>query len=209
MTTNEKQQTANKITRNVAAHLRAMDEQLWQTQDCEMRGTRLFDGNGREIYLRIDSYQNPNRVEVSGSYPASEDGTRYWPSDIWEDGEKLAGPEITVATDRGAEVIAREILRRFYPRYIEIWVQLFRRAAARNKAQRRGREIGDLMQGALGADRMDDNGQSGYRYDDGPRAEFKVWGSADDPHVDLELKNLPPSLAGKIANLYRDHIDAS
>lgn len=73
----------------------------------EYPGVYLDGPAGARVYVKPD-WRNPDRIELSGTYP---DGTR----DVYPSPEYVT---IGVARDRGPAVMAREITRRLLPKYL-------------------------------------------------------------------------------------------
>jgi hypothetical protein len=77
---------------------------------------QLMLPDGVRLFLQHGGYSFNNRISVSGSWPSYTDakGSTHivTPRDVYENGQRLADPSITVAATRPVPVIANEISRR-------------------------------------------------------------------------------------------------
>ena len=88
-------------------------------------------GPGARLYIRGE-WNNRKRLAVSCGWPKNAKGEVKTPSRVYgERAARIEGrkTEITCAKDRGAEAIARDILRRLIPDYTVIYAELMAVAA--------------------------------------------------------------------------------
>lgn len=107
----------------------------------DMNNDRRFFRNGEMKFGISLDYGKPDRLNVSTwtwpGYTHMERGeiqtTTVWPHDLYD--PKEDGIDITIGANRGADVIAKEIGRRFLPEYHRIWDRCWLKA---NQYQQHG-----------------------------------------------------------------------
>jgi hypothetical protein len=128
------------------------------------------DYPGAELTVRIGSYgAERGRVCVHGSLHVGRNNSY---ETVYENGQKVDAPSITVAMDRGAGVIAREIARRMLPEYLRILALAVAQAEKHNaKADARTatmRQLAKLTGGKMPDVTREDSGRvwlGGSRHD--------------------------------------------
>lgn len=159
-------------------------------QDEEWPGSYIEHADGRKLFLRRD-WRKPERIVVDGAYPK----TGYYRPNL---------PSISVAINRGPDVIAREIERRFLPDYNEHFTKLTTQIAqgerdteARNKiAEHLAVRLGD---GATITD-SPNNAEATVRWripDSLVAGEIRLHG--DGSKATFEVRSAPFGLATAIA----------
>jgi len=80
----------------------------------------LRNAGKARIYFQFDdwAHDEPKRLSVSGYMHIGKNNSHV---EVYEKGERLTAPRITVGTARGAEAIAKDITRRFLPEYLRIF----------------------------------------------------------------------------------------
>jgi hypothetical protein len=78
----------------------------------------IVNGEGAELVIRIEEYgAKKGRVNVYGSLNIG----RHWQYEtVYENGNRVNVPDISVNPERGVEVIAKEIKRRLIPEYLRV-----------------------------------------------------------------------------------------
>jgi hypothetical protein len=77
----------------------------------------LVNGAGAQIWVRADEYDIRGRASFSGSLNIGKNG-QY--ETVYENGNRVSVPDITVALSRGPEAMAKEINRRLLPEYLRV-----------------------------------------------------------------------------------------
>lgn len=143
---------------------------------------------------------NVERAEIVGDYPRHPERGRWYPDNA---------PRIGVSITRNPEHVARDIARRFLPKFAETYDAWLATIAAHHAYKDAERATAETMRAALGlaADpraREDEPGRVELRHHtSGPYGRLEC-GPA---RVDLELHNVPPALAERIAELLAEHFD--
>lgn len=140
------------------------------------------------------------RLNISGHWPQNGDNGPIM--SLYQVGEK--SPSIEVSRDRGAAVIAREIVRRFLPEYTRIWLKCQEKINATNRHLADTEHNFRKLCKVLGIDPVkvsrhglqDQAKISVYEYFRGAGyGEITVTGSS----VDFHLRSLPLDVAEEIA----------
>jgi len=168
--------------------------------DMNRRITDLERADGLSIRLIFDGWKSLGRVNVIGIWREYPNGHSYSPEDA---------SSISVAYNRGAVIIAREIKRRFLPKYepLHFKYESARLAFILKKHTRRAMMV--TARHIVGDGRMttDPNNNDQLRL---------LAGRFDDRHLqvsycthhdgyEINLTAVPPSLASAIMELYRSH----
>lgn len=151
---------------------------------------------GRLVYLHLHTYGASNRrVSVSGRYP-SRDGAVYTGPREWgviRYDEKA--PEITVSLDRSPQAAAKDIARRFLPRYSELYAAcVARKAEADERQARRDALALELAERAGVTVRQDLNGAPGLYLKQGT---LRVY----EDRVSFEGLAVSPEVARRILDI--------
>jgi hypothetical protein len=197
------QAIAEELTESTSVHYEVVD---WKPRNANIKTEQIHlrDLFERDLYIGDDG----GRLVVTGEYPTAKDGTRYWPSEIWETGSdgvsrKLDAPRITVAGDSHPHRIASEILRRFLPDFERIHGILFDRARAKDRTDDLSAEVTEQLSSIL-------HGPTGYEDDHRVRLYESERGSIDckvyGESVDIDLRSIPAELARKVAKLFYSHL---
>ena len=111
-------------------------------------GVYLAGPDNVRIYLRVNEYRHEGKVTIGTAYP---DGwLKVYNSDI-ED------PTIYVSRDRGPEVIAREIHRRFLPKYLTNLATLTERVDGHNAHESGKADLAAELRALVGGPGMQSN----------------------------------------------------
>lgn len=130
------------LVRSIAEHL--PEWEFCPPKDDEREDLlRIRHPDGR--YFRISALDEL-RVTISGCWPRGKDGTIVGPWDLHVDFKPLR-----LAASRGPAVIAREIERRFLPRYTELWGRAKAEVAWQEEYNRQVQEARAKIGNALGA----------------------------------------------------------
>lgn len=108
---------------------------------------RLTHSSGAGIYL-CRLWNHRERVEVSGLYPKSADGS-YRPTYGYGKGHC---PEITCAIAKGAEAIAKDIGKRFMPKYWETFNWAKAQVAEYDRARKVEEDLLNRLADLLGSE---------------------------------------------------------
>ena len=143
-------------------------------------------------------WERSDRVEVTGRYP----GYKGRPVlNSYEDDF----PRITCAVDRGAEAVAREIERRFLPRYwplaekaLELAAHYERENATAGEA---ARDIAEIVGGEVSVDgqRLLDTPSVRFSKDGGGNGRMYGKMEVHGDEVNLDMSGVPVALAERIA----------
>ena len=143
------------------------------------------------IHFASGSYHMKDRIRVSGDFPKTEKGERV---DPYRYGEKRH--EITVSALKSAEQIAKDIERRFLPRYRELLKRAIEIVNQSNDYAGKCAENLQLIKG--GAPTEEELKDSALRVEEGPiYGEIRV--RAEEATV--ELRSVPVETAEKIMRL--------
>lgn len=78
----------------------------------------ITNGDGGKLYVSIEQHgAQRGRVRVSGSLNVGRNGSY---ESVYENGNRVTSPDITVNPERGMEAIVKEIKRRLLPEYLRI-----------------------------------------------------------------------------------------
>lgn len=119
------------LAQGVAKHLDGFSA---STND-DAVGVYLTHADGRQMFLHR-LWNDKSRVTVTASYPREAE-RRYH---FRDDGDRVS---ISVAMSRGAEVIAREITRRFLPAYDVVYAKVMEAARRHDEAAKDARTVAE------------------------------------------------------------------
>lgn len=108
----------NALAQETAKHL---DGFSYQPDPHCPSNARLVHDDGRALRLHSGWKTRGSRVTVAGSYPV--------PDELRDQVRGLENQEITVAVERGGQVLAREITRRLLPEYTKTYEDVLARIA--------------------------------------------------------------------------------
>ena len=149
----------------------------------------LVDGDGREIRLDGRSGMGPRgKLHVSGIYPTARGCM------------EEVRPSINVAATRAPEAIARDIVRRFLPDYLETFTKSARRDVAENERKALEAHNRKRLAAALGG-RVGENGRGPQVWTSIPGVYVKY---VQDTSICMELR-LAPDVAVKLAEWVAEH----
>lgn len=159
--------------------------------------SRTLDGpDGREILVRFD-WRHKDRATISYYLtPACQEVSS-------RDLTPWDKREISVKADRGAEVIAREITRRLFPKLDADLAEWRKRVAEHEAYEARKQTTEQIISEALG-----DAKGSGWRgnvihYGHGRTEGYGEFTASADS-VQISLRSIPVALAVQIAHVLRD-----
>jgi len=164
--------------------------------------------DGVQIFARIGGYGNEGRVSFSGSWPSykrPEGGSCVViPRDIYENGQSLESPDITVADTKTAEQIAKDIERRLLPSLRHVWLACKARCDSSTAYQDTCREIVERVAKATGgkSNVRDEWARIEYGYDTGT-AEYRGGDSDDAPHFKLTLEHVTEAQLAAVLKVLR------
>ena len=148
----EKTSDIRPLAREIAQHF----GQGWTMEEAppdwgEQVRTRayLVHEDGRRIMLLAD-WGPGGKVRVCGDY-GEDNGRRVCPRDIGAISWDETAPVINVSPHRSAEAVARDIARRFLPRYTEVWARCREKIEGRREYRRRAKENAERIAKAIGA----------------------------------------------------------
>lgn len=123
MTTTTDRPDLQDLARDVARELTALDSEAWEyvgeDADNYNHVGRVRRVNDHAAMLWIHGYgwtRDATKVEIHGDYPRAADGQYVYTN---HEDRTTKRPEIRVSWARGADTIAREIIRRMLPAYLE------------------------------------------------------------------------------------------
>lgn len=123
----------------------------WQVSDDQPTSNVRLDGPaGAGLYLRTP-YWEKGRVVVGACWPAADVNGKhetFQPYFSSYGPNPTKAPRITCAISRGAEAIAKDIVRRFLPQYLPLYEQQAERMAATLADAANKREIVDQLNAA-------------------------------------------------------------
>ena len=199
------QELREELAPQIAAALSNLLAQTWAHKPPPDRDwyTYITGPRGCGIHASVDSH-NGGRLAIIGLWPDPIRDTRgthtFYP---YKD-----RPRITVAFGRGAQAIAKDITRRFLPKYLPMWEQAVQRRDAYKNESKREQEFLDRLAAAGGAKATHEAGQPEVRIwqrgrFDEPQATATVsfYPDADNPTVELKLENIPVTSAETILAL--------
>jgi hypothetical protein len=104
------------LAQTITEELNAIDDHTWTALNGYTHLAYIQAADGRRFYLRITGYrfQLGGRLEISGSYPRKDGNYGYISS---HDNP----PEIGVTSSRPPKSLAKDIKRRFLPKFHEFW----------------------------------------------------------------------------------------
>jgi hypothetical protein len=152
---------------------------LHENEEIRREGLVYLCGpGGQRISLNVRLYESPVRIEVYGDYATGPDylGLRGIKSN--------QRPSITVALDRSAASIAKDIKARFLPEYTALFLEVGRIVFAHQSAWDLKMGVTDRLCAMAGGKR---NGPHEWR---GADVDGHVYITGESPTVDLKFDNL-------------------
>jgi hypothetical protein len=164
------------------------------SDDNGYRNLSHTDGRSFSMFVSIWG-KHDGKVSVSGN---------------WNFGDRELGisfpygksqPKISVALDRGAAVIAREITRRFLPEYDKFFAEISEMVRVHTEHRDRKTGIVGRLAAVAGAEpgRIHGHKFSVYHDSDAPHVAVEVYGT-----VTLKFDNLNEELAAYLLQVYND-----
>lgn len=169
---------------------------------CEI-GVRGGDHDGDRI--RLAKRYDEEKFSVSGVYPDEQANVErvYLPRD-------MERPSINVSPARSANTVARDINRRFLPKYRELLAYVTGEVEKSKNAERERRALADRLADALGVSRPkhdDANGRPRRSTVNIP-TDYPGWGGFETSYggktCELSLRTVDADTAVAIAKLLRD-----
>jgi hypothetical protein len=113
----------------------------------------IVNDTGAELAISTDKYHiKPGRVEISGSMFIGRNRAF---EQVYENGTRAEVPTITVAIERGVDVIVKEIQRRLLPEYLRI-LALAQTQAKRHEEKTAARQARIRKLAAISGDKVPD-----------------------------------------------------
>lgn len=192
------QELRDKLAPQIAAALSKLLAQAWVHKP-PREGywyTYIIGPGGCGIHVGLDR----GRLNIAGQWPEPIiDGCGAHTFYPYQD-----RPLITVGFSRGAQAIAKDISRRFLPKYLPMWEQMVQQRLDHIDQGKREQELLARLAAAGG---VTHNGVVVRIWErsaiDEPRATATVsfYPDSDNPTVDLKLENIPVSSAEQIMAL--------
>jgi hypothetical protein len=160
---------------------------------------RICGASGMEIRLHRLSYST--RLEVTGGYPS--DGNRHMTASCWGVYPWNSYHKIRVGAGRPVEAIAKEIRRRFLPRYKDLFVACCRKAVRNDKERAESWAVADRIAEILGVKIRGWSPQdcptvcTEYTGQEGISGKFE----SGRRGVEIKLSSVPPDVAERIAKI--------
>jgi hypothetical protein len=149
-------------------------------------------------------WNKKDRLDITGIYPQET-------HNLWLDRDEYPAPNITVAEDRGAKAIAKEIERRFLPDYRKRLAHIQQRLQDKAGARQTRETIAEQLAAILhkGADprivRNDESTTIDYSLLNEGGGYGDLYLSGDGRSLNLKLSSVPASLAEAICQLVADY----
>lgn len=196
------QELRQELAPQIAAALSELLAQTWTHAPREevSRYTCITGPDGCGLHVDLDTWPKKPRLNITGQWPKSiGDGRGRHSFYPYQD-----QPHITVAFGRGAQAIAKDISRRFLPKYLPMWEQMVEQRASYMDENKREQEVLARLAAAGGVTHKGTAVRIWERCKiDDPRATATVSFCPDkhNPTVDLKLENIPVSTAETIMAL--------
>lgn len=196
------QELQQELAPQIAATLSDLLGQTWTHAPPPERCwyTYITGPGGCGIHVSLDTRNSGGRLNITSQWPEQiNDGRGTHSFYPYQD-----RPHITVGFGRGAQAIAKDIARRFLPKYLPMWEQMLQRRAAYMDERKREQELLARLAAAGGATH---NGTEVHIWQRGkigePRATATVsfCPDKDNPTVNLKLGNIPITTAEQIMAL--------
>ncbi len=186
------------------AIVKAMNEGLpaktWTIIDHET-WTQVKGQNGDAFSLDFEGYGNQGKLKISGVYPCTNDGGYIGvPNDTPD-------PAIGVSLSRGAETIAKEIIRRFLPDYLPVLAMVQKIKQERDtraaKLAANTKALVEAFEVTFPIERPDihQNAMKHGHFHIGSHRCFSGEVRVSETTADLKLSSIPFATAHKIAAL--------
>ena len=184
------------LAQAIAEELNAIDDHTWTALNGYTHLAYIQAADGRRFSLRSTGYrfQLGDRLEISGSYPRKEGNYGYISS---HDNP----PEIGVTSSRPPKALAKDIKRRFLPKFHEFWELAQERKRRHEEYVTNQQNAGELIAEAFDGELRGERVRIGSTLDDG------YWGHVDvsgNGTVVIEMRNVPVELAVQIGRLLTD-----
>lgn len=183
------------LTKEIAQYLEGWEAIEKDVEDYAHYGKDngwLAHESGAQIHL-WRPWNRTRRVTISGSYPRSSD-EQYYPVSGYGREKR---PKITCAISRGSEAIAKDILKRLLPSYLNLYQQAQERVADYESDKASEAALMGRLGQACGI--PVDNGHRGNLRIDGDCGpvwvEIKPYG---DNAVEMSLRKVPADFAEKL-----------
>ncbi|PSL04115.1 hypothetical protein CLV30_106118 [Haloactinopolyspora alba] len=185
----------------VARELASLTDGAWSADaEIRYRGLDLYGPNGERIAILTDN--RPGRVEIYGVHDLAA---------ARQASPRLESPTITVAMNRGAATVAREIVRRVLPTYRDEMARGKAALAAHRDAIGRRDAVMESLVSRMDNPSRPSHWQSDHKAaamfgtfgKDGPRGE--VITNSDGSRMHLEVNNVDPGLARELLDVIRKH----
>jgi hypothetical protein len=158
--------------------------------------------NEAELSIRIETYgARKGRVEVSGNFHIGRN-RQFVDVREWNGSERTKLPEISVASERGAQAIAKEIKRRFLPEYLPLLAKAIARRDESNTYEDKSRAnlatLAAIVNARVPAER--DRTSTSFYHNDRAYGDIQVSGDS----VTLKLSSLSVEQAKQILALVKE-----
>ncbi|MGA2260006.1 MAG: hypothetical protein ABSH28_01070 [Acidobacteriota bacterium] len=171
-------------------------------READRRDSADIDGpDGMKLYLN-NGYWDHSRITIMGSRPQSESRNHFsvnWPDNL----------RITVAPNRPANAVAKDIGRRLLPNYREAFQKASEEIDERHQQRMAAERIANNIAGILGCEVSKNNGP-GSDFQIHPRnlrngyADIKV--SEYSNEVEINLRWISPELAERVCAALRQEV---
>ena len=168
----------------------------------DRRDSADIDGpDGMKLYLN-NGYWDHSRITIMGSRPQSESRNHFsvnWPDNL----------RITVAPNRPARVVAKDIERRLLPNYREAFQKASEDIAERHQQRMGAQRIANNIAGILGCGVAPNNGP-GCDFHVHPRNLMKGYAdirvSEYSNEVEINLRWVSPELAERVCRTLKQEV---
>ncbi len=159
--------------------------------------TQYISGpNEAELSIRIETYgARKGRIEISGNFHIGRD-RQFVDVREWNGSQRSKLPEISVAGDRGAQAIAKEIQRRFLPEYLPLLAKAIVRRNESNTYEDKTRANLATLAEIAGARVPEDRGRTTTYFTGG---DIQVSGDS----ITLKLSSLSVEQAKQILEMMK------
>lgn len=197
------QELRKELAPQIAAALSDLLAQTWVHKPPPDRGwyTYITGPGGCGLHVGLDT-RNSGRLNIVGQWPNPvRDGRGTQTFYPYED-----QPRITVAFGRGAQAIAKDITRRFLPKYLPMWEQMVQNRCDYVDARKRRGVLLARLAAAGGVTHSADQPEvriweMGKINEPRATATVSLYPDKNNPTVDLKLENIPMSAAEQIMAL--------
>jgi hypothetical protein len=152
--------------------------------------------NEAELAIRIETYgAKKGRIEVHGNFHSGRN-REFIDVREWNGSERAKLPEISVAGDRGAQAIAKEIKSRFLPKYLPLLAKAIARRDEANSYEDKTRANLTTLAKIAGARVPEDRGRTTTYFTGG---DIQVSGDS----ITLKLSSLSVEQAKQILEMMK------